>query len=421
MSSPTPTPAFTNPFRPGAGHTPPYLAGREQERAEFVRLLQQRTILENMVLTGLRGVGKTVLLESFKPIAMHENWLWVGTDLSESTSISEENIAIRLFTDLSVVTSGMIIGRASQRAVGFEERVDDVERRLDFAAFVSLYQQTPGLVADKLKAVLETTWAYLQQQQPPSATGVRGIIFAYDEAQTLSDQVAKEQFPLSLLLDVFQSIQRKGIPFMLVLTGLPTLFPKLVEARTFAERMFRVVFLDKLTDGESRDAITKPIEDAHCPVRLGDTSVETIVLTSGGYPYFIQFVCREVYDVFLQRLSDGQEPIVPVVEIERKLDTDFFAGRWARVTDRQRELLGVISHLDDMDSEFTVQEIVEKSQQELAKPFSNSHVSQILSALTEHGLVYKNRHGKYSFAVPLLGRFIRRQRIPFKGATLLDL
>ncbi len=65
---------FANPFRPGAGHMPPYLAGREDETAEFRRLLDQTTILENLVLTGLRGVGKTVLLEAFKPLAIQEGW-----------------------------------------------------------------------------------------------------------------------------------------------------------------------------------------------------------------------------------------------------------------------------------------------------------------------------------------------------------
>lgn len=80
------------------------------------------------------------------------------------------------------------------------------------------------------------------------------------------DSEAKE-YPLSLMLDVFQSIQKKDIPFMLVLVGLPTLFPKLVEARTFAERMFHVVFLDRLTGSDSRFAILKPIQDAKCPVK----------------------------------------------------------------------------------------------------------------------------------------------------------
>ena len=95
---------FANPFKPGAGHMPPYLAGRETEEKEFRELLKQKVILNNLVLTGLRGVGKTVLLETLKPIAIQQKWAWVGTDLSESTSISESTLAIRLITDLDVFT-----------------------------------------------------------------------------------------------------------------------------------------------------------------------------------------------------------------------------------------------------------------------------------------------------------------------------
>lgn len=240
MSTPS---TFSNPFRPGAGHPPPYLAGREEEKTEFERLLQQDTLLENLVLTGLRGVGKTVLLDTFRPLAERARWLWVGTDLSESTSISEEIIALRLITDLAQVTSGLVVGQVPTRAIGFVAERPPQAVRLNFEVLSTLYRSEPGLVADKLKAVFNLAWAALQDAPGP----VRGIIFAYDEAQNLADHAGKEQYPLSLLLDVFQSIQKRGVRFMLVLTGLPTLFPKLVNARTFAERMFRVLFYKSST------------------------------------------------------------------------------------------------------------------------------------------------------------------------------
>ena len=395
---------FSNPFRPGAGHQPPYLAGRHEEREEFRRLLGQSTILENMVLTGLRGVGKTVLLDSFKPLATSLGWVWVGTDLSESTSISEDNMAIRICTDLSPVTSSLVVETEEVRRVGFAADTDQISRTLTYQVLIEIYKHIPGLSLDKIKGVLEIAWRALSKEQH-----VRGIIFAYDEAQNLADQSAKDQFPLSLLLDCFQSLQRKGLPLILVLTGLPTLFPKLVEARTFSERMFRIVFLQSLDKSESEEAIRRPVEDAKCPVRLSDDSVNTIINMSGGYPYFIQFICREVYDAFIQRIDKGERTSVPAAEIEQKLDTDFFAGRWARASDRQRALLFVISRLESCDDEFTVQEVVEESKRALAKPFSSSHANQMLVALASQGLVYKNRHGKYSFAVPLLGKFISRQ------------
>ena len=398
------TKQFRNPFRPGAGHMPPYLAGREAESQEFRSLLSQDTILENMVLTGLRGVGKTVLLETFKPLAIQQGWLWTGTDLSEATSISEENLAIRIMTDLAIVTSAIRVPGEELRAVGFARSRTREIRPLDFSTLVEIYNTTPGLGTDKLKAILEFVHRCLSQQNK------RGVIFAYDEAQNLADHAAAKQFPLSLLLDTFQSIQRRDIPFMLVLTGLPTLFHKLVEARTFAERMFHVVFLDRLIKPDSRDAILKPIQSTRCPITFTNESVDAIIDMSGGYPYFIQFICREVFDLFIQKVDTGEKAAVPQEAIRRKLDSDFFAGRWARATDRQRELLMVIAHLPNCDSEFTLQEVVEVSRERLKKPFSSSHVNQLLVSLSDAGLVYKNRHGKYSFAVPLLGGFILRQQ-----------
>ncbi len=389
---------FTNPFRPGAGHMPPYLAGRQPQQDEFKRLLDQNVILENLVLTGLRGVGKTVLLETFRPLAQEKGWYWAGTDLSESASINEENLATRILTDVAIATSSIIVGVQESQSIGFVGAGDVSEVRLNYTLLRYVYENAPGLVSDKLKAVLELVAGKLPGD-------CRGIVFAYDEAQNMSDHAGKDQHPLSLLLDVFQSLQKKGVPFMLALTGLPTLFPKLVEARTYAERMFRVIILDQLDEEACKDAITIPIEQSGCPVHPSEQSVQAVTDVSGGYPYFVQFICREAYDVWAR----DPNTTVPLKEILQKLDTDFFAGRWAKATDRQRDLMIIISALPNSDGEFTVQEIVETSSTLSGKPFSNSHVNQMLSALSDAGLIFKNRHGRYSFAVPLLARFIRRQ------------
>jgi hypothetical protein len=394
-------PALPNPFRPGAGHPPPFLAGRQPEIAIFEQLLRQQTILTNVVLTGLRGVGKTVLLDTFKPIAQASGWLWVGTDISESTSLTDGNLSTRLITDMATVTSGIVVRERTRKAVGFDRPAEQAITRLDVSFLNLVFAQTAGLVADKLKAVLELVAEAIQTESPGT-----GIVFAYDEAQNLSDNAAKDQFPLSLLLDVFQSIQKRGVRFLLVLTGLPTLFPKLVDARTFSERMFRVLFLDRLTKDASREAILEPIKEAQ--VQLTNSSVEAIIKASAGYPYFIQFICRDVYDAFLADLqTKGHAGPVPINAIIAKLDTDFFAGRWARITDRQRDLLIAIARVAK-DAEFTVSQAVEGSQLHLAKPFSSSHVNQMLSTLADGGLIYKNRHGRYSFAVPLFGDFVLR-------------
>lgn len=389
---------FQNPFRPGAGHPPPHLAGRHVETLEFQALLAQEVILQNLILSGLRGIGKTVLLESFKPLAQQAGWLWAGTDCSESSSIDEEKMVIRILTDIALITSNIKIG--SKSPIGFQVKGNVQNTYLNYESLTSLYNSIPGLPTDKLKALLVFVWQCLKPHD------VKGVVFAYDEAQTLSDHAKEKQYPLSLLLDVFQYLQKNGVPFMLVLTGLPTLLVKLVETRTYSERLFRVMVLDRLTVEESQEAIIVPIKESNHPLRFNDTTVQLITDQSGGYPYFIQFICREAYDILDQQLTSGRTPHLPIDAILQKLDNDFFAGRWAQATDRERELLSLIATLGE--PEFGIAQIADLSKQSSNKPFSPSQINQMLSRLTDISLIYKNRRGSYSFAVPLLDRYIVR-------------
>lgn len=192
---------------------------------------------------------------------------------------------------------------------------------------------------------------------------------------------------------------------MLLLTGLPTLFPKLVESRTYAERMFSVQEIGRLSPEASREAITVPLESG--PISFMEDGITTIIEASDGYPYFIQFICRESLDYVIET-NNTNIPIEPII---RKLDCDFFAGRWETLTDRQRDLLYCAAQLNIADGEFTIPEIEEVSKK-TARPikrFMRNDISQMLPRLIEKGLIYKNRYGKYSFAVPLMGRFVNRK------------
>ena len=399
---------LSNPFRPGVGHVPPYLAGRESEKKEFKKLLRQRTITDNLALTGLRGVGKTVLLEEFKQLGIAAEWLWVGTDMSETASLSEKRLATRLLADLAAVTSSIEIEAPAPPTMGLRRSAAKDRHQLNFDFLQQLYNATPGLVKDKIQAVLEFV-------APLVPANKHGMVFAYDEAQNLSDHAEKEEFPLSVLLDIFQSIQRKNIAFLLVLVGLPTLPGKLVEARTSAERMFHLEFLDKLEPSDSRQAIMQPIARQRGTPLLAPALVDEIVRTSGGYPCFIQFICREAYDLAIQKHERGEALAVSVPDIVRKLDADFFAGRWARATDRQRDLLRIVASLPGCDQEFTVAEISTRGKEMAAQElltrggFSSSHISQMLLSLSATGFIYKNRHGKYALAIPLFSGFVQRQ------------
>jgi hypothetical protein len=394
---------FPNPFRPGAGQKPPYLAGRNSEQQEFIKLLEQKPILQNLIITGLRGVGKTVLLEALHPIAINRNWLWCGTDLSESASLSERNLCTRIITDVSSVTASFPAIELDNKQIGFSSNKDKVEITANFHYLMHIYNETPGLESDKLKAVLQGVWQLVEGK-------VNGIVLAYDEAQILKDQSADKQYPLSLLLEVVQYLQRKQIPYLLVLTGLPTLFPNLVDTRTYAERMFHILHLNRLDDYESKDAIVLPTQIETCPVRFSENAIQEIVNYSGGYPYFIQFLCKETFDTYLFQLQlEITNPTIMLQDIIRKLDTDFYAGRWHKITDKQKELMFLIAELPNADNEFTLSDITEKSKEASDKPLSSSSINQLLIKLVDSGLIYKYRHGKYTFAVPMLSGFIKRQ------------
>lgn len=394
-----------NPFRPGNGQKPVYLAGRDKEQQQFEAMVRDTTVAQNLIVTGLRGVGKTVLLEELKPIAQRSGWLWTGNDLSESASLTEDRIARRIVVDLSTLVGPLFVRRRTVLKVGFTATGEVTETKVGFDDFWNLYEKTPGLVDDKLKAVLNEARTLLEQSD------IRGVIFAYDEAQNLSDHAVGKEYPLSILLDVFAYFQRhrSKCNFMLVLTGLPTLYPKLNQARTYSERMFHSMVLNRLEAEDARAAIVKPIELTNSPLRFSNDTTERILKNSNGYPYFIQFICKEVFDAWIAKMSYGEVPSVHMQSITAKLDQDFFAPRWFRATDRQQDFMKVVATLDNSDEEFSVQDIVAASRNLLNKGFTPSHATQILQALAEKGLMYKSRRGGYCFAVPLLSHFIRRQ------------
>ena len=397
---------FPNPYRAGAGHSPPHLAGRQAEVDEFRQFLQQEEITKNVVLTGLRGVGKTVLMDDrYRPTAIDEKWVWVGSDFSESAFLTEDNLSLRIITDLSVFSTHLTIARRSD-GFGFTTTQDD-RASLDFDFLNKVYLSTPGLTADKLKAVLSIVWGAAKEH------GIRGIVFAYDEAQVVTDHKDKSEYPLAVLLETFQSLQRKGCKLMLLLTGLPTVFPRLVEARTYAERMFTVQEIGRLQPEASREAIEKPLEDHTW--QFSPSSVDTIIRVADGYPYFIQFICKQSFDYLQANPGEAAIPIEPII---RQLDANFFSARWETLSDRQREFLYCIALCPTADDEFAIPEIVNASQglgEDQIKRFTPGDVSQMIPRMIERGFIYNNRRGKYSFAVPLFGAFIKRTMDRRKG------
>jgi hypothetical protein len=357
------------------------------------------------LITGLRGVGKTVLLEGLRPLAAHHGWLWTGNDWDEAAAVSEKDVATRLIVDLTAVLAPIVSYRINELPIGFASKPTSKDRPLVFDDLWSIYNSTPGFNSDKVKAVLEHVANIVANAK------IRGIVFSYDEAQNLADKKDREQFPLSLVCDVFAYLQKRnlGCQFLLVMTGLPTLITHLNEARTYTERMFHTLVLDRLSEPETRDAILRPIEISKSTLTFSKQTIARIITESRGYPFLIQYICREVFDAWIGRMTVGEAPSVPMMEITAKLDLDFFAPRWNRATDRQQTFMQVIATLEEADREFTIQDITTASHSLLTKPFTPSHATQMLGHLAEKGLIYRNRRGSYCFAVPLLASFIHRQ------------
>lgn len=394
---------FENPFRPGAGHPPPHLAGRDDAIAEFEGLLKQTVILQNVILRGLRGTGKTVLLNAVRPIATREGWVWAGRELSKGATITEQTLAVRILSDLAPRTS-LFAMPSGHAPLGFKPIADEGQV-IGYDYLLAMYEATHGLSSDKLECVLRFVTGVL------TSHGAKGLVLAYDEAQFLCTEVNNNQFPLSVLLSVIQSMQKEGIPIFLVLSGLPMLYPKLLETVAHAERMFHVITIDKLSRESSKEAILVPLKAAQT-LRFSPDAIDRIIEASGGYPYFIQFLCKEAVDIYLEQLpQSGTPPTVHFDEIVRKLDEDFYHARWYNLTDRQRDFLHIVALLPNANEEFTANDILEHQGNVTGvRKFKQNHVAQMFAALASVDVLYKKRYAKYGFAVPLLGDYIKRQK-----------
>jgi hypothetical protein len=399
-----------NPYRPGAGHTPPFLAGRVNEQRFFKRHLLNNPITENVLITGLRGVGKTVLLEDTRQLAVKFNWLWVGNDLSESSTLNEERLALRILTDLSAaVLRKMADANAAEAGASLAKRLELVpilevdSTPFAFEQLKQQYDAAGGLPLDRLKSVLQSAIALVHKAQ------MTGIVLAYDEAQCLSDRPDHDQFPMSMLVELICSLQRNqtSAAILLVLSGLPQVFDALTSSRTYTERMFHVMTLDRLDWDDTREALRKPFAPLMPPLFASDELLDKVAQMSGGYPYLIQFFGRELVDQILENggtLATGDFPAPRTMD---RLDSGLFAARWNRTSQRQREFLRLIALRPvSPASHFSAADI-------LLVPndagFTLATAGQTLASLVERGLIYRTRHGRYAFTVPMSENMILRR------------
>ena len=379
-----------NPFRPGNGIIPPYLAGREKEILWFENSLDSALSLpQNLVLSGIRGTGKTVLLRKFEEICAKKKWLFIRREFNSKLN-QEGEFLNALLTDIITKTKGISLAkRLKKPVIGFKK--DNIDNTKEDIIYI-LTQKYKGPLGDKLEAILEDVYESIYK------AGYNGLVLLYDEFHFIEDGKIGNNFPLSLLLESFSHVQQKGLRYYLVLSGLPPLFPNIVKSKTYAERMFSVKNIGNLSREASQKAIRLPLKKSKI-IFINDL-INTIVEETRGYPYFLQF-----YPYYLiQNIPKKKIGLIEFNDmyplILKELDGSFFSGRFNKASDSEQKILLEMAKLVP---EIKFSELREKTK------IDKNYLNQIMISLIEKGLIFRIGRGKYKFTLPLFEKFLSRE------------
>lgn len=381
---------MTNPFRPGNGIMPPYLAGREDETFWFEKSLNSAISLpQNLVLSGIRGTGKTVLLRKFEEICFKKKWLFVRREFNNKLN-QEGEFLNAILTDVIAKTEGISLTKKLKKPlIGFGRGYkEDIEG--DFISV--LIQKYKGPLSDRLEAILKDTHEAIVE------TGYNGLVFLYDEFHFIEDAKIADNFPLSLLLESFSHVQQEGFRYYLVLSGLPQLFPNLVKAKTYAERMFAVKSIENISKEASQKAIMLPLKNSD--INFTNELIDALVEETQGYPYFLQFYPYHLIQNIPKRKIGLKDFRVMHPLLLKELDESFFAGRFNRASDNEQRILFEMARLAP---EVKFSELREKAK------IDKNYLNQILISLMEKGLIFRIGRGKYKFTLPLFEKFLLRK------------
>ncbi len=379
-----------NPFRPGNGIMPPYLAGREDEILWFINSLDSALSLpQNLILSGIRGTGKTVLLRKFEAICTKKRWLLVRREFNNKLN-QEGEFLNALLTDIITKTKGIsLVTKLKKPVIGFGEGYKDIEG--DFISI--LIQKYKGPLGDRLEAILREVYEAILE------AGYNGLVFLYDEFHFLEDGKVSDNFPLSLLLESISHVQQEGLRYYLVLSGLPPLFLNLVKAKTYVERMFSVKSIGNLTKEASEKAIRLPLKNSNSI--FTHKLIDIIVEETRGYPYFLQFYPYYlIQNIPKEKIGveefNGMYPL-----LLKELDESFFSGRFNRASESEQRILFVMAKFGPEVKFSELREISE---------INKNYLNQILISLIEKGLIFRVGRGKYKFTLPLFEKFLIRKR-----------
>lgn len=390
-----------NPYAPGAGQRPPELAGRDEQLVAFDVVLERvaRGRPErSLVLTGLRGVGKTVLLNALRSAAVRKGWgtgkLEARPDQSLRRPLSSAlHQAVRELGHPSPDEVDHVLGvirSFAEREAGADARLKErwspgiatpaVRGRADSGDIeidlVELLSDVGGLAADK---------------------GL-GVAVFIDEMQDLGPS------DVSALCAACHELSQSGLPVIVVGAGLPHLPAVLSASKSYSERLFSYQRIDRLSREAADRALAAPAaeEDAE----FDEAALAAMYDATGGYPYFIQAYGKAVWDLAPRSPITADDVAVAAPEAERELAVGFFGSRYERATPGERDYLRAMADADEGVDPVGAVATADVALVLGKKPQS---LSPARDSLLKKGLIYSGERGRIAFTVPHFGRYLRTQ------------
>jgi len=391
----------TNPYAPGAGTPPPELAGRDEliNRVDVaLDRIKAGRAARSFVMYGLRGVGKTVLLNKVRLDATATGIHAVTIEAPENRSLPAALApALRAsLLRLSRTEAAKEFGGKALRALGgfvkaLRLKYNDIELGVDLPSEAGL--------ADSGDLDHDMTELMVVVGQAAKEQGTAVVLFI-DEIQ----HVPEEQ--LASLIMALHAASQAQLPITMVGAGLPQLLGQMGDAKSYAERLFEFVHVDKLDLQNAEAAVRVPAERER--VTYTDDAIREIVLKTGGYPYFLQEWGKHAWDVADKSpisLDDAQEATARALA---ELDASFFRVRLDRLTGAEKTYIRAMAELGpgphrSGDIAACLGRKVES-------------VAPTRSSLIRKGMIYAPNHGDTAFTVPLFDEYMRRAMPDFQAA-----
>lgn len=391
---------LANPFNPGAGSTPPQLAGRapilDSARLALRRLETGRPARGQLML-GLRGVGKTVLLREIRRIATKERLLPISLEIPEDERLAQALVpALRsaLYT-LSRTAKAKALAMKSLAVLGsFASafKLDVTTGEVDFDASRVRGIADSGDLETDLPALCITVAEAARAADTP-------VVLLVDELQYLRED------DLRALIVAVHKVTQDDLPFILFGAGLPQLAALAGAAKSYAERLFEYPAVGPLDPQAASEAIAIPVRKAHADITA--TALTAIATQTEGYPYFLQEWGKHAWDIAGGTRIDASDVKAATEITLADLDAGFFRVRYDRLTPAEREYLRAMAQLGGGPHRSGA----------IANALSArvEAVSAIRSTLIAKGMIYSPAHGDTAFTVPMFDAFMRRAMPAWKA------